>query len=98
MVNVYLVMMTRIDTDQKMEVNMFVVKWEDSWLADFGFSNSEESRTFVRSSAKEFKTEKAAQKRINRIRKFRRCENVEILPINDSGIKEYGTIKATNNK
>lgn len=60
---------------------MYVVKWEDCWLADFKFSNSNESRTFDRRSAKEFKTEKSAENRINRIRQFRRCENVEILPI-----------------
>jgi hypothetical protein len=60
---------------------MFVVKWEDCWLADFSFSDSDESRTFDRKYAKVFKTEKSAQDRVNRIRKFRRCENVEILPV-----------------
>ncbi|MFT6835047.1 MAG: hypothetical protein ACJA0H_001081 [Francisellaceae bacterium] len=60
---------------------MFIVKWEDCWLANFGFSNSDESRTFDRKGAKKFKTEKSAENRINRIRKFRRCENVEILPV-----------------
>lgn len=58
----------------------FVVKWEDCWLAPFGFSNSSESRSFDRKCAEVFATEDLAQARIEQIRTFRKCNNVQILP------------------
>ena len=57
-----------------------VVKWGDCWLAPSDFFGSPDAHTFNINSAEFFATEELAQDRIEKLRMFRKCENVEILP------------------
>jgi len=56
----------------------YLVKWDDSYLAPFDFSNSVESRTHVKSSAQRFKSIRSAQLRIAKIKRFKGVINYEI--------------------